>query len=65
MRLNCLLLFLVAGVVSGCQQSDKGLKEPSRTQLLIVVDGLRPDFVTADFTPQLHRLAQRGVQLPP
>lgn len=61
MRLNCLLLFLVAGVVSGCQQSDKGLKEPSRTQLLIVVDGLRPDFVTADFTPQLHRLAQRGV----
>ena len=60
-RLNCLLLFLVASVVSGCQEFDQGQKEPSRTQLLIVVDGLRPDFVTADFTPHLHRVAQRGV----
>ena len=41
-RLNCLLLFLVASVVSGCQELDQGQKEPSRTQLLIVVNGLHP-----------------------
>jgi arylsulfatase A-like enzyme len=34
---------------------------PSRTQLVIVVDGLRPDYVTSDATPRLFRLGQRGV----
>src|SRR5262245_20636269 len=33
----------------------------SRAHLVIVVDGLRPDFVTADAMPRLVRLAQRGV----
>src|SRR5262245_54309837 len=30
-------------------------------QLLIVLDGLRPDYVTADIMPNLYALGQRGV----
>jgi len=32
-----------------------------RTHLVIVVDGLRPDYVTPDVMPRLVRLGQRGV----
>ena len=34
---------------------------PPRRQLLIVVDGLRPDYVTADVMPRLTALGKRGV----
>ena len=34
---------------------------PRRTQLLIVVDGLRPDYVTSDVMPRLTRLSRRGI----
>src|SRR5438128_8772587 len=34
---------------------------PSRAQVVIVVDGLRPDDVTAATMPHLTRLGQRGV----
>src|SRR5260221_12981696 len=34
---------------------------PRRTQLVIVVDGLRPDYVTSDVMPRLTRLGQRGI----
>lgn len=34
---------------------------PSRTHLVIVVDGLRPDYVTLDVMPRLTRLGQRGM----
>lgn len=34
---------------------------PARTHLVIVVDGLRPDYVTADVMPRLTRLGQRGI----
>ena len=34
---------------------------PLRRQLLIVVDGLRPDYVTADVMPRLTALGKRGV----
>ena len=34
---------------------------PPRTHLVIVVDGLRPDFVTAEVMPRLTRLGQRGI----
>jgi predicted AlkP superfamily pyrophosphatase or phosphodiesterase len=33
---------------------------PPRTHLVIVVDGLRPDYVTPDVMPRLVRLSQRG-----
>jgi arylsulfatase A-like enzyme len=34
---------------------------PTRSHLVIVVDGLRPDYVTADVMPRLTRLGQRGI----
>ena len=34
---------------------------PARTHLVIVVDGLRPDYVTADVMPRLFQLGQRGI----
>lgn len=34
---------------------------PSRTHVVIVVDGLRPDYVTPDVMPRLVRLGRRGV----
>jgi arylsulfatase A-like enzyme len=36
-------------------------QSPRRAQLLIVVDGLRPDNVTRDVMPRLFRLGQRGI----
>jgi arylsulfatase A-like enzyme len=33
---------------------------PPRTHLVIVVDGLRPDYVTPEVMPRLFRLGQRG-----
>ncbi len=35
--------------------------EPPLNQILIVIDGLRPEHVTADLMPNLHALGQRGV----
>jgi arylsulfatase A-like enzyme len=36
-------------------------RPPSHLQLVIVVDGLRPDYVTAEVMPRLFRLGQRGI----
>ncbi len=36
-------------------------EKPGRRVVLMVWDGMRPDFVTAETTPNLHALAQRGV----
>ena len=38
-----------------------GAQVPAHTQLVIVVDGLRPDYVTPEVMPRLVRLGQRGV----
>src|SRR5690349_3397047 len=34
---------------------------PRRTHLVIVVDGLRPDYVTPKVMPRLFRLGRRGI----
>src|SRR5947208_14324540 len=34
---------------------------PPHSQLVIVVDGLRPDYVTPEVMPRLVRLGQRGI----
>src|SRR6266571_1269438 len=34
---------------------------PAHTHLVIVVDGLRPDYVTPEVMPRLSRLGQRGI----
>ncbi len=36
--------------------------QPRRRQLLLIVDGLRPDYVSADVMPRLHALGTRGVR---
>jgi hypothetical protein len=35
--------------------------QAGRAQLLLVIDGLRPDYVTPDVMPRLHTLGQRGI----
>jgi predicted AlkP superfamily pyrophosphatase or phosphodiesterase len=47
---------LVAAMVSSCSSP-----APTSRQLLIVVDGLRPDYVTPDVMPNLTALGRRGV----
>ena len=48
------LLITCLGIVMPAQA-------PPRRHLLIVVDGLRPDYVTADVMPRLTALGKRGV----
>src|SRR5262249_13643054 len=38
-----------------------GQRQPSISHLVIVVDGLRPDYVTRDVMPRLYGLSQRGI----
>jgi arylsulfatase A-like enzyme len=45
----------------GCSAPEAS-NEPGRLQLLVVLDGLRPDYVTAELMPNLHRLAEKGVR---
>jgi predicted AlkP superfamily pyrophosphatase or phosphodiesterase len=47
---------LVGAPLAACQSP-----APARRQLLIVVDGLRPDYVTAEIMPNLTALGKRGV----
>jgi arylsulfatase A-like enzyme len=49
-----LLAALLASLSLSAQQP------PARTQLVIVVDGLRPDYVTPETMPRLAALARRG-----
>ena len=64
-RTMCVVL--LACVVAACQGGeprgagrDAGSSPPNR-HLLIVLDGLRPDYVTPEVMPNLHALGQRGV----
>ena len=47
---------MAAGVTSLGAQSEAG------RVIVLVVDGLRPDYVTADVMPHLDALARRGVR---
>jgi len=55
MRLTTAIAGLAAAMLSAQQPA------APRTHLVIVVDGLRPDYVTADVMPRLFRLGQRGI----
>ena len=50
------LTLAISGVTTGVH--GQSLRH---TQLLIVVDGLRPDYVTRDVMPRLFRLGERGI----
>src|SRR5512132_4306070 len=56
MKKTLIAVTLMLGVVGLHAQ-----QPPPRTHLVIVVDGLRPDFVTPEVMPRLVRLGQRGV----
>ena len=60
-RRGLVSMLAVALSAFACQQPDDAPARIARRHLLIVVDGLRPDLVTADLTPHIHRLGQRGV----
>jgi arylsulfatase A-like enzyme len=51
------LLYALAMLAASLAQA----QEESPLVLVIVVDGLRPDYVTPDWMPTLHSLAERGV----
>src|SRR5258707_9634374 len=38
-----------------------GASRRADRQVVIVIDGLRPDYVTPEQMPRLHRLGQRGI----
>jgi hypothetical protein len=53
-------LSVLIGVVALCG-AGYGQMRTSSAQVVMVVDGLRPDYVTAELMPRLARLGQRGV----
>jgi len=54
-----LVVVVVAWLIGGTAWH---AQSPPRLSIVIVVDGLRPDQVTADQMPRLHALAGRGVR---
>ena len=49
-------------MVLACGVAGPHAQQPApRTHLVIVVDGLRPDYVPPTVMPRLHRLGQRGI----
>src|SRR5215216_7028358 len=54
LRITCLLAAIL-GVVAHALAANK-----AEHVVLVVWDGMRPDFVSAHYTPQLYDLAQRG-----
>ena len=59
-------LVLIAAVVlvrlrADTTEAQPPAPSPRHTQLVIVVDGLRPDYVTRDVMPRLYRFGQRGI----
>jgi hypothetical protein len=63
-RYVSLALAVVTALGLGTMRADTPLQQrqgPGRTQLVIVVDGLRPDYVTSGLMPRLVGLGRRGV----
>ena len=54
-------LLTAAAVILAAGLAITHAQPPSHTHLVIVVDGLRPDYVTPEVMPRLSRLGQRGI----
>jgi predicted AlkP superfamily pyrophosphatase or phosphodiesterase len=54
-------LALASILAVGIAVSLSGARQPAHSVLVIVVDGLRPDYVTQDVMPRLAQLGRRGV----
>jgi predicted AlkP superfamily pyrophosphatase or phosphodiesterase len=59
--LRALLCALFAATTAACQSAAQPTPAQPRRHLLILVDGLRPDYVTAQVMPNLTALGKRGV----
>jgi arylsulfatase A-like enzyme len=55
------VLWLTLAAAFALAESSPGQPRSPNSHLVIVVDGLRPDYVTPDLMPRLVRLGQRGV----
>lgn len=56
----CILILSLFGPPAPAAAADASRTDPNHV-LLIVVDGLRPDYVTPELMPNVRSLAQRGV----
>src|SRR5262245_60383370 len=58
-----LLIVSLMYVVSGCSRTPAQTSpvSASRKQLLVIFDGLRPDYVTPEVMPNLYAFGQRGI----
>src|SRR6185312_13757764 len=61
MKLGRLAASILLGAVLLTTTRAQQPQQARRTQVLIVVDGLRPDYVTRDVMPRLQALGRRGV----
>jgi arylsulfatase A-like enzyme len=61
MRLARRLALVVALALMAACTSRTHAQSSLHTHLVIVVDGLRPDYVTEDVMPRLYRLGRRGI----
>ncbi|MGH9144534.1 MAG: alkaline phosphatase family protein, partial [Vicinamibacterales bacterium] len=53
--------WVVATILLAVGNGPLAQEHAPHTQLVIVLDGLRPDYVTPDVMPRLFRLGQRGI----
>jgi arylsulfatase A-like enzyme len=58
---GCAIGLACCVVALGAEAARASRDEAKRTQLVIVVDGLRPDYVTPELMPRLAGLGQRGI----
>ena len=61
MRMKPRVLGLLIGLALTAVATVPGQAQAPRFQLLMVIDGLRPDYVTPEVMPRLYALGQRGV----
>ena len=59
-RAACVWLLSTAVLSAACGVNTQEAQR-STTHLVMIVDGLRPDYVTTELMPRLTRLGQRGV----
>jgi len=63
-HLTCILLCIMPCFIwktAGAESLARGPKGRAEHIVVVVWDGMRPDFITPQYTPTLHQLAARGV----
>lgn len=55
------LRWVAVGLALACGAPEGSRAEAAHLQVLIVIDGLRPDYVTPELMPNLHAFGERGI----